>query len=112
MALGEGGVAAVGTGASREEALEVLTDAGYGVAKRDVEVRRARNVGVVVAQSPKAGTRLEPYTDDSVVVLDVGVPRDEDDEEEDDDRGRRRPPGGPGGGGGGDDPEPPPPDDD
>jgi penicillin-binding protein 1A len=105
-------------GLTLEEAAQVLSEAGYGVLAREREVSRDRNVGRVIAQNPRPGTRLFPGED---VTVDVGVaapepepepeepeepeedeeeeeeeppPDDEDDgEDEDDPRDRRGPPG-------------------
>jgi penicillin-binding protein 1A len=99
-------------GLTLEEAAAALSEAGYGVLAREREVDRERDVGRVVAQNPRPGTRLLPGED---VTLDVGIPApepepepeeeeeeepppDEDDdeeeeeEEEEDPRDRRGPP--------------------
>jgi penicillin-binding protein 1A len=62
-------------GMTLDEATRVLTAAGYGTRRVDVEVGDDR-VGRVVGQSPRAGAQLEAFDRDrSVVLLEVGVPR-------------------------------------
>ncbi|WP_052664745.1 transglycosylase domain-containing protein [Nitriliruptor alkaliphilus] len=91
-------------GLTLEEATEVLTAAGYGVNRVDVEVDDEDQVDRVLAQSPGAGKTLEPFDEDvSIVVLEVGVLREEDPDDDDpppgDDGDDDRGPPGRGGGG-------------
>ncbi|MTV24733.1 PASTA domain-containing protein [Nitriliruptoraceae bacterium ZYF776] len=94
-----------------ERATRILTEAGYGVSRVDVEVDDPGQVGRVLAQSPTGGSVLAAFEDGvSIVVLEVGVePADgapvEPEEPEPGEPGDPPPSGGvtppPGGGGGG-----------
>jgi penicillin-binding protein 1A len=89
-------------GLSEDEAIQVLEDAGYRVEVLYRPTNQEDRHGVVLRQSPSAGEEVAP-DDDTIVVIEVGVPRDgddddddDDDEDDDDDSG-----GGPGNSGGG-----------
>jgi penicillin-binding protein 1A len=84
-------------GLSEDEAIQVLEDAGYRVEVLYRPTNQEDRHGVVLRQSPSAGEEVAP-DDDTIVVIEVGVPRDddEDDEDDEDDGG-----GGPGNSGGG-----------
>ncbi|MEX0834881.1 MAG: transglycosylase domain-containing protein [Nitriliruptor sp.] len=61
-------------GMTLADATGVLTGAGYGVRRVDVEVNDAGSVGRVLRQSPGAGSALVPYDPDvSIVVVEVGI---------------------------------------
>ncbi|MEX1178914.1 MAG: transglycosylase domain-containing protein [Nitriliruptor sp.] len=65
-------------GLSLAQATDVLTDAGYGVRRVDVEVSDPDAVDRVLGQSPGAGSSLRPFDPDvSIVVVEVGVPAPE-----------------------------------
>jgi eukaryotic-like serine/threonine-protein kinase len=70
-------------GLTLDEAVQLLSDLGYEVGMREVDVDDEDLDGRVVATSPRPGTELIPG-DDIQVVVDVGrfVEPDDDDEEE------------------------------
>lgn len=84
-------------GLSEAEAVTVLEDAGYRVEVLYRPTDQEDRHGVVIRQSPSAGEAVAP-DDDTIVVIEVGVPRDDEPDDEDDSGG------GPGNGGGGDPP--------
>jgi penicillin-binding protein 1A len=88
-------------GLSEDEAIQVLEDAGYRVEVLYRPTNQEDRHGVVLRQSPSAGEEVAP-DDDTIVVIEVGVPRDDDDDDDDDDEDDEDDSGGgPGNSGGG-----------